>query len=106
MPCALGGGRAMNLLGFLIAALLVASLSFHTANAQTTTVFESAEFILSDDARPPDDTASWERISLPHRWHDTHPGIRGLGWYRIKFSLSEVPRSAQAINIAHWRSRF
>ena len=96
----------MNLFGFLIAAFLVASVPFHNAGAQTTTVFENADFILSDDARPPDDTVSWERIALPHRWHDTHPGIRGLGWYRIKFSVAQIPAAAQALNIAHWRSRF
>ena len=96
----------MKPLRLLIAVLLVASMPLRAADAQTTTVFENADFILSDDVRPPDDAARWERLSLPHRWHDTHPGVTGLGWYRIKFDLARIPPSAQAVNIAHWRSRF
>src|SRR5207244_12831821 len=80
--------------------------SVRGAHDSSAIVFDSAEFLLSDAARPPDGLAQWQRVSLPHRWHDTHPGVKGLGWYRIKFELAQIPRSAQAIKIAHQRSRF
>jgi len=69
------------------------------AQPQRVTVFERAEFVLSKDARPPDDTAAWEPVTLPHEWRRTHPGMTGQGWYRIKFNLSQAPKIAKAINI-------
>jgi hypothetical protein len=62
-------------------------------------VFEEAEFVLSKDANPPDDSAAWRPVTLPHEWRRTHPGATGQGWYRIRFNLATAPKNAQAINI-------
>jgi signal transduction histidine kinase len=90
----------------MLATLILVSMPLGVASAQTTVTFESAEFVLSDASRAPSDAAAWQRVALPHKWHDTHPGVTGLGWYRIAFDLAQVPRQTQAITVAHWRSRF
>jgi signal transduction histidine kinase len=71
-----------------------------------TTVFTQAEFVLDHSERPPGDDAPWQTLRLPHRWGETHPGTVGRGWYRIRFDLPRPPAAAQAIVIAHLRSRW
>lgn len=93
-PAVVAGASLVT--SFLLAAL---QAPLHAAQSQRETTFESAEFVLSEDKRPPGDTAAWQPISLPHEWRRTHPGITGQGWYRIKFNLPQTPANAQAINV-------
>jgi signal transduction histidine kinase len=71
-----------------------------------TTVFTQAEFVLDKSEHPPGDDAPWQTLRLPHRWGETHPGTVGRGWYRIRFDLPQPPAAAQALVIAHLRSRW
>ncbi len=93
----------MNLFRVLVVAILFAT-PFAAADAQTTIVFENADFVLSDDRHPPDDAAPWQRVSLPHEWRRTHPGKKGTAWYRMKFARSEISNAGQAINLVHRRA--
>ena len=69
------------------------------------TVFEHADFVLSKSTRPPDDTAEWQPVSLPHEWRRTSPGKNGPGWYRIQFDLPQAPDRSRAIVLMHLRSQ-
>jgi signal transduction histidine kinase len=70
-----------------------------------TTVFTQAEFVLDKSERPPGDEAAWQSVKLPHRWDETHGSATGRGWYRMRVDFKEAPSSAQAVVIAHIRSR-
>jgi signal transduction histidine kinase len=96
--------RAACLSAILLAATVVLGAHCYGADAVRTVVFLKAQFLRSDDPRPPQDDAQWKTVTLPHVWHTTDPGFAGLGWYRIQFNLSQVPESVQAIEIDHWRS--
>ncbi len=70
------------------------------------TVFEYADFVMSNDSRPPDDVAAWRPVRLPHEWSHAHPGVTGQGWYRIRFDLAQPPSASRAVNINHMRSHW
>jgi signal transduction histidine kinase len=50
-----------------------------------------AEALASQRATPPDDWDNWVRVSLPHRWSQTHRQLSGSLWYRLNAPLSKVP---------------
>lgn len=94
-----------------VGASLAFTLAFAGASAfgqpkPRTTLFTEAEFVLDAGERPPGDDAPWQTVPLPHRWDETRPGLVGRGWYRLRAELAEVPRSALAVVIAHWRSNW
>lgn len=69
------------------------------------TVFEQADFLFSDERRPPGESAAWQPVSLPDQWRHRMPdGIRGQAWYRIKFDLTQSPSSVHAVGITHPRA--
>jgi signal transduction histidine kinase len=75
------------------------------APATQPTVFHEAEFFWSGgDWQPPAEGTPWQRVALPHRWHSTHPGKAGYGWYRIEFDLEDAPTWVQAIQLNDARS--
>jgi signal transduction histidine kinase len=68
-------------------------------------LFQEAEFLWSaGNWFPPADGAPWQRVTLPHKWHSTHPGMAGYAWYRIEFNLEDRPTWAQAIQLDESRS--
>jgi len=67
-------------------------------------VFDSAQFLRTDEPRPPGPGAAWRTVHLPHVWRTTDPGAAGLGWYRIEFTLASAPNGTQAIEVDHYRS--
>ena len=89
----------------LFMALLFAAAPCAAAETDRQTVFERAEFVLGERSSPPDDSAAWQPVLLPHEWRHTHPGITGQGWYRIKFDLAQVPRNGQAVLVSNERSQ-
>ena len=89
----------------LLPVLLFASVQSRGAEAGWKIVFDRAEFVLIDEDRPPDDSAPWQRVSLPHEWRHTHPGSTGRGWYRITFELPQVPATMHAVLISNERSQ-
>ncbi len=88
----------------LLIALSLTTSHSNAAEAGREILFERAEFVLSDDRRPPSDAAAWQPVSLPHEWRRTHPGVTGQGWYRITFELEQVPRAIRAIMLFFERS--
>jgi signal transduction histidine kinase len=98
-------------LGFMIRGalpcLLLASLqtTLHAAPPKSFSIFEKAEFVLSDERRPPGNAAGWEPVALPDQWRQRMPdGVRTLGWYRIRFDFTPNPSTAYNVGITHPRA--
>jgi len=101
--------RMIRLLYLVLSAhamILSAGVPFpaEAAEPRRTTVFERAEFLLSDDRLPPGDASAWAPVDLPDQWRYTRPNYSGWGWYRIKFHLAQIPAVAQGFNVSHRRS--
>ena len=94
------------LAGRLATVVLIAGLhaSVQAAQPPSKTVFDNADFVLSSEERPPDESAAWAPASLPDEWRRTTPGFAGQGWYRIKFELARAPTTMHAIHLAYRRS--
>lgn len=60
---------------------------------------ESAEFVLDQSESPPNDSAPWQRLTLPDNWNLSRPGQGGLGWYRLAFDLSPAAHGVQSIYV-------
>ncbi|MGH6645872.1 ATP-binding protein [Aquabacterium sp.] len=56
-----------------------------------------AEALASQRATPPDDWDNWVRVSLPHRWSQTHRQLTGSLWYRLNAPMSKVPLETWAV---------
>lgn len=57
--------------------------------------FNEAEFVISDETSPPG--SGWRGQALPDSWLHNHPGLSGIGWYRIRFALDTVPQEPMAL---------
>ena len=52
-----------------------------------------SRFMLSDAATPPSDANDgWQAVQIPDRWSESRPGVRGRGWYRFEFDVSDSQR--------------
>jgi signal transduction histidine kinase len=56
-----------------------------------------AEVLASERVTPPDDWDNWVRVSLPHRWSQTHRALTGSLWYRMNAPLSKLPLDTWAV---------
>ena len=63
-----------------------------------------AEFILSDAAEPPPDTARWQPQTLPDNWNISRPDTYGYAWYRLRFELPQQPGQPYAIYLPRYRA--
>jgi signal transduction histidine kinase/CheY-like chemotaxis protein len=54
-------------------------------------------FLLSDASEPPPATEPWQPVGLPDRWDASHPGQRGIAWYRLAWDLDAVSQSSYAV---------
>ena len=93
--------------GMLLGALRVAAGQATPSADQPifSTVFEKADFLLSEERRPPGVSAAWQSVSLPDQWRHRMPQeVRGQGWYRVNFRLADNPTTAYAIHIPHVRA--
>jgi len=89
--------------GVLLALLLCPSISSAAPPARAT-LFDHAEFVLSDAKTPPGDAAPWQPVTLPDEWRRSRPGVSGEGWYRIAVDLPAAPTRAQALELPHVRA--
>lgn len=96
-----GGAGAL-----LALALMLSPSGSSAAPPPHATVFDRAEFVLSDAKTPPGDAAPWQPVTLPDEWRRSRPGVSGEGWYRIDFDLARTPTSAKAFEIPHMRSEW
>lgn len=94
-------GSASVLLALSLLLLHTPSSAAPTAHA---TVFDQAEFVLSDAKTPPGDAAPWQPVTLPDEWRRSRPGVSGEGWYRIVVDLPAAPTRAQALEVPHVRA--
>ena len=85
----------------LLAAAPFASAS--DAGAQAVQRLDRAEFVLSDAAAPPGDSAAWLPATLPDRRQAARPETRGALWYRLSFDLAAPPQALQALYVARLR---
>ena len=93
------------LLLFLWLALLAAApfASGTDAGAQAVQRLDRAEFVLSDTAEPPGDSAAWLPATLPDRRQAEPPATRGALWYRLTFDLAAPPQELQALYVPQLR---
>lgn len=90
------GTLARRLASLLACAALLCAAP--TAGAQQPVLrIDQAEFVLSDSAEPPPDTAPWQAQTLPDNWRVSRPGVAGFGWYRLSFDLPRPPDFPYAI---------
>jgi signal transduction histidine kinase len=80
--------------------VLILTLALFPAQAADVLTFDKAEFVVQSGEMPHDD-APWVSISLPDQWKHSRPGYGGDVWYRLRFSLNEVPRTEQAVYLPH-----
>jgi signal transduction histidine kinase len=91
--------------GALLAlSLLLLHSPSSAAPAAHATVFDRAEFVLSDAKIPPGDAAPWQPVALPDEWRRSRPGVSGEGWYRVVVDLPGAPTRAQALELPHVRA--
>jgi signal transduction histidine kinase len=87
----------------LALAVLLAFLSWllpaAAANDNTGVLhFEHAEFVVSDADTPPQE--GWQPQRLPDSWLHNHPGLKGIGWYRMRFKLDALPPAGTALYVS------
>lgn len=67
--------------------------------------FTDAEFVLSDATSPPGDDADWQPVRLPDDWYVSRPGVSGIGWYRLTFTLPPGPFGMYSIYVPRRTAR-
>lgn len=77
--------------------LWLAALCGSVAAADGVTRLDRADFVMSDSAGPPPDSADWKPVTLPDAWWVSRPGVTGDGWYRLTWALDAPPSRALAI---------
>ena len=90
-------------LGGLIAVLwgllpFAAAASAETSGTGIVLSFDRAEFVVSDAGQPP--LAGWLPQRLPDSWLHNHPGLAGIGWYRMQFRLDTTPPQGLALYVS------
>ena len=84
-------------------AIVLLGIAFGAAAAPMLTL-DSAQFIHSDAAEPPPDSAPWQPQSLPDNWKVSRPKVFGYAWYRLRFDLPEQPDQPYAAYIPWLRT--
>jgi signal transduction histidine kinase len=79
--------RLQKLITYLIFTVLTLGCGNTSADSPSLRV-DDADFVASDAAEPPPDSAAWRPVSLPDDWDTAHAGLRGIGWYRLRFDLT------------------
>ena len=82
---------------------LVLSLALGAAAAPVI-VLDSAQFLKSDAAEPPPDSAPWQAQPLPDNWRISRPHEFGYAWYRLRFDIDAQPREPYAAFMPWLRS--
>ena len=58
---------------------------------------DSAQFLKSDEALPPPDSALWQPQALPDNWFTSRAKSVGFAWYRLTFQLPDKPEQPYAV---------
>ncbi|GAA5236498.1 hypothetical protein FOZ76_14165 [Verticiella sediminum] len=78
-------------------AALAAAPSPAALDAPTVRLLDAGWFAEGGTDAPPAD--GWMPVALPDNWRLSRPHYGGYGWYRLPFTLPEVPRQPMAIYI-------
>ena len=81
----------------LLMALLLVAWPWGARAADAGLRLDPAEFVLSEDAGPPPDSAPWQTVALPDAWWRSRPGVVGTGWYRLSWPVEAIPLQPQAM---------
>jgi signal transduction histidine kinase len=95
---------ATGLIVLLGLALLVLLPSVQACAAEPILKLERAEFMLSDAAEPPPDSAAWQAQTLPDDWDFSRPGVKGYGWYRLQLDWAQPAPDRPAIWTPYMRN--
>ncbi|HST02854.1 MAG TPA: hypothetical protein VLJ84_14445, partial [Usitatibacter sp.] len=79
------------------ALVLLLALAASALAAQPVVTIDSAQFLKSESAEPPPDSAPWQRQALPDNWKKSRPHLYGYGWYRLTFDLPVKPDQPYAV---------
>lgn len=89
----------MRVLTTLAAACLLMKTSVVAAEIPVIRLDGNHRFSVGDDAdwsQLEFDDSAWQRVAVPGAWGDVQEASHaGIGWYRIHFSLPNVPRDAE-----------
>jgi signal transduction histidine kinase len=83
----LAGGIARLARDATYSLLFALGVAGHVAASAPHLRFHGAEFVASDAANPPQ--SGWQPQRLPDSWLHNHPGLKGIGWYRVRFELDQ-----------------
>jgi len=99
--------RLARLACVLVGTLVVQPAAHRDAVAAPPPVvaIESADFLLSGKASPPEDSDAWRPVTLPDDWRRLGPDFRGQGWYRMRFDVPAGTARPLAVYLRHTRSR-
>lgn len=85
----------LALAGFLLCIAFIANPAFAVLEMR------EAEVVAIQSDTPPSDAAQWSPLQLPDQWKHSRSGYGGDVWYRLRFTMSEVPREEQAVFLPH-----
>jgi signal transduction histidine kinase len=83
--------------GALVLSHMLLAIHCEALAAPPVTVFREADFYWSGQTWIIPSDATWQHVTLPHKWTVTNPGAIGYGWYRIQFDLETIPPWVAAI---------
>ncbi|WP_116137396.1 sensor histidine kinase [Trinickia diaoshuihuensis] len=83
----------------LLAWIAIGVGSSASGEAWPAVTLRDAQFVATDSAVPPH--AGWQPIALPDSWRINHPQLSGYAWYRIAFTLKNVPTEPLALYVPH-----
>lgn len=91
----------LSLRGFCRGLLLAIALAGTVVSRAATIEVLEAQIALTDAATPPELSAQWSRIALPHEWEFAANGTQqiGIAWYRIALPVEVEPGAAYAVRV-------
>lgn len=78
--------------------LLAIALAGQPAASAPHLKLDEAEFVVSDTTSPPH--TGWQPQALPDSWLHNHPGLKGIGWYRMRFQLETSSPQGMALYVS------
>ncbi|MES2090984.1 MAG: hypothetical protein V4532_13535 [Pseudomonadota bacterium] len=98
--------RVLTAIWWLAGALVLAAGAWlsafpldHRAAHPPVVELADAQVLASSQGMPPDERGNWVRVSLPHRWTQTHGDLEGTLWYRMTMPVSALPGRPWAVYV-------
>lgn len=91
-----------SVLFLLLISLPVFPFDADIPQQRSVNIISEAEFIMSELAYPPEESALWKPVMLTHYWHPEDYKLGRNGWYRIAVNLSDAPKEQLGIYIRRY----